>query len=385
MKISNFLLLSFFLILSLYTSAQKEYIKISVDDPDHYQNKNLHKVKYYDEPNTTAKPKNVILLIGDGMGTSQVYAAMIANGGELFFNNFKNIGFSKTYSADNLITDSAAGGTALATGEKTYNGAIGLNKDTVSIPNIREKAEAKGMATGVVSTSVITHATPASFVAHQPYREMYEDIAEDFLKTNIDVFIGGGSINFNKRKDKKDLTTALKDKGYQVVYGIEEISKINEGKLAGFTSEDHNPGKLKGRGEELPLATTTAINILDNDPDGFFLMVEGSQIDWGGHANHTGYVISEVLDLDVAIGIALDFASQNKETLVIVTADHETGGLAVEDGDIENHSVTGDFSTIHHTGVMVPVYSFGPGSEYFRGIMQNTDIPKKISELLDLK
>ncbi|MBP7507958.1 MAG: alkaline phosphatase [Prolixibacteraceae bacterium] len=385
MKINSFLIISFLLIITLHSSAQKEYIKISVDDPDYYQNNNLHKVKYFEEPNTNTKPKNVILLIGDGMGTSQVYAAMVANGGELFFNNFKNIGFSKTYSADNLITDSAAGGTALATGEKTYNGAIGLNKDTVSIPNIREKAEAKGMATGVVSTSVITHATPASFVAHQPDRDMYEEIAGDFLKTNIDVFIGGGSINFNKRKDKKDLTAILKDKGYQVVYGIEEISKISNGKLAGFTSEDHNPGKLKGRGEELPIATTTAINILDNDPDGFFLMVEGSQIDWGGHANHTGYVISEVLDLDLAIGAALEFASQNKETLVIVTADHETGGFSVENGNIQNHSITGDFTTVNHTGSMVPVYSFGPGSENFKGVMQNTDIPKKISELLDLK
>lgn len=385
MKSISFILLSFLLIISLNTFAQKEYIKISVDDPDYYHNNNVHKVKYYEEPKTNIKPKNVILLIGDGMGTSQVYAAYVANGGELFFNNFKNIGFSKTYSADNLITDSAAGGTALATGEKTYNGAIGLNKDTVSIPNIREKAEAKGMATGIVSTSVITHATPASFVAHQPDRDMYEEIANDFLKTNIDVFIGGGSMNFNKRKDKKDLTVALKDKGYQVAYGIDEIKKVKEGKLAGFTSEDHNPGKLKGRGEELPIATTTAINILDNDPDGFFLMVEGSQIDWGGHANHTGYVISEVLDLDIAIGNALEFASQNKETLVIVTADHETGGFAVEDGSIENNSVTGDFSTIHHTGVMVPVYSFGPGAEHFKGIMQNTDIPKKIADLLDLK
>ncbi len=385
MKLSGFLLLSFLSIFSINLFAQKEYIKISVDDPDYYQNNNIHKVKYYEEPKTTNKPENVILLIGDGMGTSQVYAAMVANGGELFFNNFKNIGFSKTYSADNLITDSAAGGTALATGEKTYNGAIGMNKDTVSIPNIREKAEAKGMATGVVSTSVITHATPASFVAHQPDREMYEEIAEDFLKTNIDVFIGGGSMNFNKRKDKKDLTVALKDKGYQVVSGIDEISKIKEGKLAGFTSEDHNPSKLKGRGEELPIATATAINILDNDPDGFFLMIEGSQIDWGGHDNHTGYLISEVLDFDLAIGAALEFASKNKETLVIVTADHETGGFAIEEGDIETHSLTGDFSTDHHTGVMVPVYSFGPGSENFKGIMQNTDIPKKISELLDLK
>ncbi len=374
-----------FIFFILNSFSQAKYQNINKEDPEFYSNKNTHKVSYYDEPSSNKKPKNVIFMIGDGMGVSHVYSSLIANGGNLFLSNFKNIGFSITYSKSDFITDSAAAGTALATGKKTYNGAIGVDSDSISIVNIRERAETKGLATGVVSTSSVTHATPASFVAHQPDRNMYEEIAVDFLKTNIDVFIGGGSDYFNERKDRKDLTKTLVEKGYNVVYGINEISKVSEGKLAGFTSEGHNPGKLEGRGEELPISTTTAINILDNDPEGFFLMIEGSQIDWGGHDNNTGFIISEVLDFDKAIGIALEFASKDQNTLIIVTADHETGGFSIEEGSTEKKVILGDFTTKHHTGVMVPVFAFGPGSENFRGIMQNTDIPEKIIKLLELK
>ena len=365
--------------------AQNDYKTHNPEDLDFYRNANLHPVQHYTEPISQSKPKNVILMIGDGMGTAHVYAGIVANGGDLYLKNFKQIGFSTTYSASDFVTDSGAGGTALSTGVKTYNGAIGVNADSVAIPNIREKAEKKGLSTGVVSTSAITHATPASFVAHQKDRDLYEEIAADFLKTNIDVFIGGGKKNFSNRKDSTDLTIKLKNKGYNVVSGINEISKVTEGKLAGFTSDDHNPSKLKGRGDELPIATKTAINILDNDPDGFFLMVEGSEIDWGGHQNNTGQIVTEVLDFDKAIGEALSFADQNKETLIIVTADHETGGFSVEGGSFLKGEVTGDFTTDDHTGVMVPVYAFGPGSENFKGIMNNIDIPKKIAELLGVE
>jgi alkaline phosphatase len=371
--------------ISINVSAQDNYKTHTVEDLDFFKNENRHVVQHYTEPTSTSKPKNVILMIGDGMGTAQVYSGIVANGGDLYLRNFTCIGFSTTYSASDFVTDSGAGGTALSAGVKTYNGAIGVNTDSVAIPNIREKAEKKGLATGVVSTSTITHATPASFVAHEKDRNMYEEIAADFLKTNIDVFIGGGKKHFTQRKDSKDLTIDLKNKGYKVLSDINEISKVTEGKLAGFTSEEHNLSKLLGRGDELPIATKTAINILDNDPDGFFLMVEGSQIDWGGHQNNTGYIVTEVLDFDKAIGEALAFASKNKETLIIVTADHETGGFAVEDGNFTKGEVTGDFTTDNHSGVMVPVYAFGPGSENFRGFMNNIDIPKKIAELLNIE
>jgi alkaline phosphatase len=340
-----------------------------------------YSVKHYKEPTKKKNPKNVILLIGDGMGVSQIFSGLVANRGDLYLKNFTNIGFSATQSASHFITDSGAGGTALSTGTKTYNGAIGVGIDSIPIQNIREKAVAKGKVTGVVSTSTITHATPASFVAHQPNRDWYEEIASDFLKSNIDVFIGGGLKNFNNRKDSVDLTLELKKKGYQVVTGIDSISKVTKGKLAGFTSSGHNIEMFKGRRNVLPQATQTAINILDNDPDGFFLMVEGSQIDWGGHQNNTGYIATEMLDFDQAIGIALEFASKNKETLVIITADHETGGFAIEGGDFKTGEVIGDFTSDNHTAVMVPVFAFGPGAENFRGFHDNTDIPKLISKL----
>ena len=362
--------------------AQDDYKNKKEEDFKVFKgNTTRYSVQKFTEPNTSKKPKNVIFLIGDGMGVAQVFSGMVANGGDLYLKNFTNIGFSATQSASDFVTDSGAGGTALSTGTRTYNGAIGVGIDSLPLTNIREKAEAKGCATGVVSTSVITHATPASFVAHEVDRDWYEAIAADFLSTNIDVFIGGGLNNFNKRKDKIDLTQQLKEKGYQVVTGIDSISKVKKGKLAGFTSADHNLSKLKGRGDELPIATKTAIDILDNDPDGFFLMVEGSQIDWGGHQNNTGYIVTEMLDFDKAIGVALAFAAKNKETLVIVTADHETGGFSVENGSFETGVVSGNFTRDDHTVVMVPVFAFGPSSHLFRGFHNNTDIPKIISQL----
>ncbi len=188
---------------------------------------------------------------------------------------------AKTYSASDYITDSGAGATAISTGQKTYNGAIGVDKDTVYAKTILEYADEKGLSTGLVSTSAITHATPASFIAHQVSRDNYEAIAADFLKTDIDVFIGGGIKHFAARQDKRDLLKELRQKGYQVVFSMDSIKNIKRGKLAGLTAKEHNPSMLDGRGDMLPASTQTALNILSENKKGFFLMVEGSQIDWG--------------------------------------------------------------------------------------------------------
>lgn len=370
------------IVLTLNLFSQENYKTISkADSAKYYTGKNHYEVKDFKEP-VKGKPKNVILFIGDGMGVAQVYSGITANNGKLYINNFKNIGLQTTYSGTHYVTDSGAGGTALSTGTKTYNGAIGVDMDSVAIENIREKCEKLGMATGVVSTSAITHATPASFVAHQKSRNYYEAIAADFLKTDIDVFIGGGYKHFTQRADGKDLTTELKAKGYTVARTIEETQKIKEGKLAALLNPEHMPEVINGRGEELTIATKTAIDILDNDKDGFFIMIEGSQIDWGGHQNNTTYIVTEMLDLDKAIGEALEFAAKDKETLVILTADHETGGFSINNGDFGTGEVEGNFTTGDHTGIMVPVFAFGPGAELFRGIYNNTDIPKKIMSLL---
>ncbi|MEL7587323.1 MAG: alkaline phosphatase [Prolixibacteraceae bacterium] len=368
----------------VFVSGQENYKTISKEDSTKvYKSAARYEVTHYASPISKKRvPKNVILMIGDGMGIAQVYAGMTANGGHLFLENFRCLGYAKTYSSDRYITDSAAAGTALATGKKTYNGAIGVDPDLNPVPNIRESAEKQGKATGVVSTSAITHATPASFVAHKPRRSTYEDIAADFLKTNIDVFIGGGYKHFYERKDGQDLISQLKEKGYQVVEDIDSMEQVRSGKLAGLTAPEHN-GRVAVRGDMLLKATKTALRILSQDKQGFFLMVEGSQIDWGGHQNNVPYLVEEVLDFDQAVGIVLGFAAEDKETLIVVTADHETGGLALMDGNLETGMIKGAFPTGSHTGIVVPVFAIGPGAEQFTGFMNNTDIADKIRKLME--
>ncbi|MFC2136647.1 alkaline phosphatase [Bacteroidota bacterium] len=327
-----------------------------------------------DDASHTNKAKNIILIIGDGMGLTHLYAAYTVNKGNLNITKFPVIGIQNTFSIDNYITDSGASGTAIATGKKTRNGMIGMGPDSTKLKSILEIAEENNLSTGLVVTSKITHATPATFIAHNIDRDNYEELAMDFLKTDIDVFIGGGREDFDQRRDKLNLIDSLKNKGYTVLYDIEKIKNCQSQKLAGFTSDSHNPKISEGRKNVLSISTQTAINILSQNENGFFLMVEGSQIDWGGHDNDIEYVTNEVLDLDKAIGVALDFAIKNGETIVIVTSDHETGGLGIIDGDIKKGELDTDFASEDHTGVWVPVYAYGPGATLFQGFYDNTDI-----------
>lgn len=364
--------------------AQENYKTISKEDSVKiYTGGKPYEVKSFSSEFKAQKPKNIIFMIGDGMGVSQVFAGLTANGGHLFLENFKHVGFATTHSANNYITDSGAGGTALSTGHKTRNGAIGVDVKDEPQQTILQKAEKKGLATGLVSTSAITHATPASFIAHRPSRNSYEEIAEDFLKTDIDVFIGGGYIHFTQRKDGRNLTNELKNKGYTVLRHMDEVGKFSSGKLAGLVGSEHLE-RYPSRGDMLPKATNKAIELLSANQKGFFLMVEGSQIDWGGHQNNTIYIVEEMLDFDRSIAKALEFAEKNGETLIVITADHETGGFSVNGGDYSTGAVKGGFTTGGHTAVMVPVFAFGPGADQFTGIMDNTDIPKKMMELLGL-
>jgi alkaline phosphatase len=205
-----------------------------------------------------------------------------------------------------------------------------------------------------------------------------ENIAADFLKTDIDVFIGGGINYFAKRKDKLNLFDSLRFRGYEVDTTMEMILKSTSLKIAGLTAPGNNPYRLKSRGNMLPDASAKAIEILNQHHKGFFLMIEGSEIDGAGHANAADTLIDETIDFDKAIGIALDFAKNDGHTLVVVTADHETGGVTITGGDKQAHNVKLSFSTKGHTAVMVPVYVYGPGAEKFIGIYENTDIFQKI-------
>lgn len=328
----------------------------------------------------TRKAKNVIFLIGDGMGSAQVYAAITASNKPLNIERMQSTGFQKTYSANAYITDSGAAGTALATGTKTNNGAIGVDPKGNVLKSILEIAEENGLSTGLVASASVTHATPASFIAHQGSRGSYEDIASDFLQTDIDLFIGGGLNHFTKRTDGKDLTETLRANGYAVETTLDGVLKSNASKLAGLIYDDQPPYRLKGRGDMLPATTAKAIEILSKNKKGFFLMVEGSQIDWAGHANAADTLIDETLDFDRAIGVALDFAAKNKRTLVVVTGDHETGGVTITGGDINLRKTVLSFSTRGHSGITLPVYASGPGAYKFTGIYDNTRIPMKILE-----
>jgi alkaline phosphatase len=331
------------------------------------------------------KPGNIVLMIGDGMGVAQIYAGLTANGGRLNLESSQYVGFQKTHAANSYITDSGASGTAMATGKKTYNGAIAVDNQGNTIKTILEMAEEKGLSTGLISTSSITHATPASFVAHCPDRDKYEEIALDFIDAGLEVIIGGGRHHFNRREDGLDLLERLREDGYLVTDQIAGVEPGHDGPIAVFTDSIHMPPAARGREDLLPRATELALRRLSTSTKGFFLMVEAAQIDWAAHANHTEYMVSEMIDFDVTIGKAFDFARMDGETLVIITADHETGGLSIENGDIEAGEVTGKFRTDGHTGIMVPVFAYGPGAEKFAGIYDNTDIFEKMAGLLDLK
>jgi alkaline phosphatase len=213
---------------------------------------------------------------------------------------------------------------------------------------------------------------------------MDEEIAEDFLNTDIDVFIGGGKTFFENRTDGRNLLDDLKKNGYAIKTGIRSIAKTKSGKLAGFLDDLHPPKMSEGRGQMLTLASITAIGLLSQNKNGFFLMVEGSQIDWAGHANDSEYLVQEMIDFDNAIGKVLDFADKDKNTLVIVTSDHETGGYSVLGGSLDSGKVEGSFSTGYHTPVMVPVFAFGPGAEKFTGIYHNNALFNKMKEVMKL-
>ncbi len=318
------------------------------------------------------------------MGTSHVYAGLMANKGESYIKTMPFSGFNKTNSSDKLITDSAAGATAFSIGEKTHNGAIGVDRNDVPKKTILEMAEEKGMGTGLVATCDITHATPASFIAHQPSRGMHEEIALEFLNTEIDVFIGGGKKYFNQRKDSINLLLKLENKGYDIVTSMDSLKFAKGEKIAALVADDQLQPYLLGRGEMLKPSAEYAMNLLKKNKKGFFLMIEGSQIDWGGHDNNVPYIITEMLDFDRTVGEVLKFAAKDGETLVVITADHETGGFSINGGDLATGVVEGKFTTGGHTAVMVPVYSFGPQAELFSGIMENNDIFYKFKEVLEL-
>lgn len=365
------LIILFFLSLSFWACNNRPQSTVTIEKPK--KEKELKLIKH---------PQNIILLIGDGMGISQITAGMFSNKNYLNLERFKIIGLHKSYASDNLVTDSAAGATAFACGKKTFNGAIGLGADSATCKTILEEANENGYATGLVATSTIVHATPASFFAHVDSRQKYEEIATFFLKGQVDFFIGGGKKYFDRRKsDERDLIQELKGKGFVCSdYFQEDFEnvRIDPKQKFGYFTADEDPLPAGQGRDYLEGASKAAVSFLKaQDQKGFFLMIEGSQIDWGGHANNSDFIIKEMIDFDKAIGAVLDFAKKDGNTLVIVTADHETGGYSINSGSTMDTIVAG-FTTKGHTAALIPVFAFGPGSELFGGLYENTAIYDKM-------
>ncbi|MDR2359546.1 MAG: alkaline phosphatase [Prevotellaceae bacterium] len=382
---------------------------------------------------TVQHPKYVFLFIGDGMGLAHVtltedYIAAkngIHGNGNVSFTQFPVTGLVTTYSANTLVTCSSAAATALSTGHKTNNNMMGIAPDSVThFASVTYPLYHAGYKIGVATSVSIDHATPGAFYATSLSRSNYYDIASQAAATGFDFFAGSGFVYpKGKNNDQASIYEQLETAGYRIVRGTEGAAQLDggDGKIVLVQAEsekerrrlpyaiDRKEGDLT-----LPQITQAAIKALYN-PKGFFAMIEGGQIDWAAHANDGATMIHETIDFSEAIKIAVDFYHQHPgETLILVTADHETGGLSLgRDGkyavnplafDEQQHSLEYEsndstiaavqeinsnafcaWPTKGHTGIMVPIYAIGAGSERFSGKLDNTDIPKRIAELMGVE
>ena len=372
--------------------------------------------------NVAEKPqvKNVIYLIGDGMGFGAVSSLLLSEDSVTGFEQAPVIGLSETCSANNYVTDSPAGGTALACGIRTKNGYLGVDPEGKPLTSILRKAQAMGKRSGIVVNTVLTEATPAAFYAGVTSRSMSFDIAKQFTESGVDVAIGAGLEPFIKRPDSLDLTATLINKGYDVhldwktvlhttskkfvgILPMGDVHRRNESgnttagaadgaevclaaKLAASSEENGDTTRLSEPTVYLEKATAKALEVLSNDyRQGFFLMIESAIIDGYGHNNDSEGMIEEMKEFDNTLRQLVAYVNQHPETLLVVTADHETGGTGVSYKSYEVGSTTPvqlSFSTKGHTGTVVPVFAYGAGAEAFAGIMKNTDLPKKMEELM---
>ena len=332
------------------------------------------------------QPLNVILIVGDGMGVPQVYASVVAEReNNSAFLRFPYTGFSRTYSRNRYRTDSSAGGTALTTGHKVDNYHVNWGPDSARYATIFDDAVAAGMSTGFVVTSSVLDATPAATYGHVPYRKMFDTLSLQLSQCQHSVMVGGGRKYFlpENRKDGLAPLDTLARRGYTVVGTLDSLNRFAGDRLVGLLY-DGDPLTEPSRGDMLTQATKKAIAMLSRNPKGFALMVEGSQIDWACHNNDSAYLRAELADFEQMLHAVLDFAQRDGRTLVVVTADHETGGLTLPDGDIQQGINNVRFHWDNHTGCMVPVFALGPGAHNFSGIQENTDIPMKIRWLMGI-
>ncbi|MFL2697661.1 MAG: alkaline phosphatase [Gammaproteobacteria bacterium] len=361
--------------------------------------------------NPENKAKNIILLIGDGMSISQISAYRLINGGansRISLDQFPVTGIVLTHSANGIVTDSASSATAYSTGKKTNNGALGLDEEKKNLENLTETLDKFGFVSSLLATSEITHATPAAFAAHVDLRWKTDEISLQMVNDSIvSTFLAGGRSFFlpedkgGKRKDGIDLLDQV-NSTHILLTNKEEMVNFDlsrKGKLFGLFSGEHlrnidtpdNHSTEPELAQMLDFALKRSEKFIDEGCDGFFIMAEGSQVDWAGHVNNIEYLKREMSDFDSAAEWALEYAKSKRDTLVVVTADHETGGLLIEPPaptKYEGNEVKISFNTAvgrgTHTGVPVPIYAYGPGSENFTGTLDNTDVYRAILSALDL-
>ncbi|MGG7440960.1 alkaline phosphatase [Chryseobacterium arthrosphaerae] len=331
----------------------------------------------YKTDGVSKKVKNVILLIPDGTSLPQYYAAFTANKGKLNVFNMKSTGLSKTNSSNAYITDSAPGSTAFATGVKTKNTFVGVDHMGKALAQIPDIIADKGLVSGLISTGDVTDATPADFYAHSDNRNSSEPILKDFAASKTKILIGGPTSGLTQENLLK-----FKETKIDLYQDLKSVNKITNRTLI---IDPLASQRVSQRGNWLADAFDLTLNDLKNNKKGFFMMVEASQTDGGGHSNNIEQLVTELLDFDHVVGKAMKFADENKETLVIVVGDHETGGLTLLDGNLKEGWIFGNFSTNDHTSIPSSVFAYGPNSKEFTGLFENTEIFNKIMEAYGIR
>ena len=366
---------------------------------------NPKELTYIDE-----KAKNIILLIADGMSLSQITAYRMMKGSlneRISMDNFPYSGIVLTHSYNAAVTDSASSATAYSTGFKTNNGVLGLDKDLNVLENLTETIDKFGFVSSLISTSEVTHATPAAFASHVDLRWKTDIISSQMIDSKVATILGGGRYFFipeeegGKREDGRNLLNEI-NQSHILLTQKNDLSNISSSlnkKVLGLFADEHlrdedkkDNHKLEpSLAEMLEYSVSRSNLLIDQSCAGFFVMAEGSQVDWAGHSNDFDYLIREMEDFDEAVDLALEIAKERKDTLVVVTSDHEVGGLLIEPSNPIDNSldeVKFSFNTAvgggTHTGVPVPVYAYGPGSENFTGTLDNTDIYYAMLAALDL-
>ena len=351
-------------------------------------------LQYYTTPNPyeivdVAMPpvdnevRNVIIMIGDGMGLEQVSCAWVVNHGKLNLDRFPTVGLSRTYCTNELITDSGAGGTALAIGQKTGYSHVGTAADSTDVPSVLVKAQELGKKTGVVVTCHFADATPCDFCCHNEYRYNQDDLIADYVTCGVDYLAGGGLDWFTvNRKDGRDITKEMAAEGYTVALTEEELLKADL-PVIGILAPDNLPVAME-RGDLYRHSVARGLDILSRESGdkGFVMMLEGSCIDDWLHGNDIGKAMEELLDFDRTIGDVLQWAAADGHTLVVVTADHNTGALTLQDGNLEEGRIGVAFGSESHNGIAVPFYAWGPGSDAFTGIRENDEWGRLIASFV---